>query len=139
MGRILIILATVLATVVPATVASAQLRVFFPRDCETNAYKPKSITVTCADDNFRVTKIRWSSYGVRSANGRGTARVNNCDPNCVEGTFASYPAKLRLTRVRQCGDVPQFTRLVLTFTGQRPEGMARTERQLFGCADPPTN
>jgi hypothetical protein len=137
MARVLIILAAVVGTAVVAAPAGAQEHVFVPRNCETNAYKPKSITVSCADSNFRVTKIKWSSYGTSSANGSATARVNDCNPDCAGGTFRSYPATVRLTRVRQCGDVPQFKRIAVTFTGKRPKGMAKTETERFACADAP--
>ena len=137
MARVLIVLAAVIVTAVVAAPASAQERVFVPRDCETNAFKPKSITVSCADSNFRVTKIRWNAYGTSAANGSATARVNDCEPDCAGGTFRKYPATVRLTRVRQCGDVPQFTRIAVTFTGRRPKGMSKTERERFTCADAP--
>jgi hypothetical protein len=129
-----------LAAAVPA-VASAHsdhLRVFFPGDCQTNAYKPKSITVFCGDGGMPISKIRWTAYGAKQANGRGTASVNDCDPNCAAGTSTNYRAQLHLSRVRQCGDVPQFTRLRVTFLGKAPKGFKNGVRQTFRCADAPT-
>jgi hypothetical protein len=114
------------------------LHVFFPNDCQQNVYKPRSITVACADANFRLTQIKWTSYGATSASGTARARIDTCDPNCVSGTFRTYPAKVSLSKVKQCGDVPQFTRLAVTFTGTRPKGFTRVETQTFPCADPPT-
>ena len=129
----------VAAVLVPPAIAqSGGVHVFFPNDCQQNVYKPRSITVTCADSNFRVTKIRWSSYGATKAKGSGTARIDTCDPNCVSGTFHSYPATVALSKVKQCGDVPQFTRLAVTFTGTRPKGYSRVETQTFKCAEAPT-
>lgn len=141
MSRTLIALSAAAAlAVVPATGASAstKLHVFFPKDCQHNAYKPKSIVVTCADANFLVKRISWKSYGSKTAHGTGTASVNTCDPSCVAGKFKSYPVRVALSRVRQCGDVPQFTRLRVTFTHRRPKGMDRVETQKFACAIPPT-
>ena len=112
-------------------------RVFFPGDCETNAYKPRTITVACADGNFQVRRISWTTYGSSSARGTGTARVNDCQPTCAGGRFRNYPARVVLSRVTQCGDVPQFRRLAVTFTRTRPRGFSVTERRSTPCADAP--
>jgi hypothetical protein len=141
MLRISLVLGAVLAIALPASVASAQsdkLRVFFPKDCQQNVYKPKSFVVTCADANFEVRKVKYSSYGEKVARGTGTARINDCEPNCAAGTFKKYPVRFKLSRVRQCGDVPQFRRLTVVFTGDRPAGEDRRMRQPFRCADAPT-
>jgi hypothetical protein len=132
--------ALVAAAAVPAAASAQgdQLRVFFPGDCQTNAYKPKSLTVFCGDGGMPIAKIRWSSYGAKQATGRGVASVNDCDPNCAAGTSSNYRARIKLTRVRQCGDVPQFTRLRVTFVGKAPKGFKRGVRQSFQCADAPT-
>lgn len=127
------------AVFVPSAVAGGSgLHVFFPNDCQQNVYKPRSITVACAGANFRLTKVRWSSYGATTAKGSATARIDTCDPNCVSGTFHTYSVSVSLSKVKQCGDVPQFTRLAVTFTGTRPKGYSRVETQTFQCADPPT-
>ena len=143
MLRFSLALGAVLAIAVPASVASAgsgstQLRVFFPKDCQHNVYKPKSFVVTCADANFVVKKVDYTRYGTRTARGTGTASVNTCNPSCVAGTFKSYPVTFRLSRVRQCGDVPQFRRLTIRFTGKKPRGEDRAARQPFTCAIPPS-
>jgi len=143
MLRISVALGAILAIALPASVASAgsgsnQLRVFFPKDCQHNVYKPKSFVVTCADANFVVNKVDYSRYGTRSARGTGTASINTCNPNCAAGKFKNYPVSFTLSKVRQCGDVPQFRRLTIRFTGKKPKGQARQMRQPFQCAIPPT-
>jgi hypothetical protein len=143
MKRISLALAAVIVVAVPVTAAttagaSTKLRVFFPNDCQHNKYKPKSFVVTCADANFTVKKVKYSAYGATSAKGTGTASLNTCEPDCASGTFKSYPVKLTLSRVKQCGDVPQFTRARITFTGARPAGQSKSLSQPFTCAIPPT-
>jgi hypothetical protein len=138
---ILVVIAACVTSVAasgPAGAQSGGVRVFFPVDCMHNVFRPQSITVACADDNFRVTKIRWASYGQSSASGSGRARIDTCDPDCVSGTFRTYRVRVQLSRVRQCGDVPQFTQLVVTFRGMPPSGFTQTERQRFQCAEAPT-
>jgi hypothetical protein len=129
-----------LAAAVPAAASakSDHLRVFFPSDCQTNAYKPKAVTVFCGDGGMPISKIKWSAYGAKQAEGRGVASVNDCDPDCASGTSTNYRARLHLSRVRQCGDVPQFTRLTVTFVGKAPKGFKKGVRnQPFPCADAP--
>ena len=121
-------------------VASAQdgLRVFYPGDCQTNEYKPKNITVACADAGIRVTGITWERYGTKRAAGHGVGRVNDCEPNCAAGTTRRYHAHVTLSRVRQCGDVPQFTRIRVTFPMGSPAGLRRGINDRVPCADAPT-
>ena len=132
--------AAVAAALVPAA-ASAQsdkLRVFFPGDCQTNEYKPKSIQPFCADAGMPITKIRWTQYGAKTAKGRGTAAVNDCEPNCAAGKSRSYPVRVKLSRVRQCGDVPQFSVLRVTFVNRPHGGFKKSFIQPYECADAPT-
>ena len=141
MSRLVLSVVVMCLASLPLTAsAGAQdgVRVFFPVDCEHNVFKPRSITVTCADANFRLTNVRWTSYTASSARGRATARIDTCEPDCVSGTFRTYRVTVTLTRARQCGDVPQFTRLAVIFQGSPPQGFERAERQRFGCADAPT-
>ncbi len=139
----LLALTAVGALAVPAATASAGtsnndgLRVYVS-NCVKQVYKPKTITIACADANFAVQKIKYGSYNARVATGRGTAVVNTCEPNCAAGKMVSYPAKIKLSRVTQCGDSYQFRRVAVTFTGKVPKGMTRTEVQSFPCADAPT-
>ena len=142
MLRISLALGAILAIALPASAfagsGSDKLHVFFPKDCQTNVYKPKSFVVTCADANIMVKKVDYSRYGEKTARGTGTARINTCDPSCVEGTFKNYPVSFKLSKVRQCGDVPQFRRLTIRFTGTKPKGQRRVMRQPFICANAPS-
>jgi hypothetical protein len=136
---LMVVAACVACVAVPGSAGGQSgVRVFFPVDCVHNVYRPQSITVACADENFRVTKIDWRSYGQSSASGSGRARIDTCQPDCVSGTFQTYRVRVQLTRVRQCGDVPQFTRLSVTFNAAPPSGFSRTETQRFQCAEAPT-
>jgi hypothetical protein len=117
------------------TAGDSQARVLFPGNCRTPSFKPRQVTLACADAGFVIRSITWSSWTTRSAGGKGTASVNDCDPNCAAGTFQSYPASVKLITPELCraGRPMQFTRIVVTFTGSRPAGFTRTERQHFGC------
>jgi hypothetical protein len=117
-------------------VAALQGRVLLIYNCERGRYKPRRVIVTCADANFRVRNIRWSSWTRREARGRGTALINDCDPNCAQGTFRRYPIRLRAFRPRLTGGcVPGslFTRLGWRFPRRKPAGAARTDRTRLVC------
>lgn len=111
---------------------AGQNRVLLIYNCKRGKYKPTTVIVSCADANFRVRGIQWSSWTRREARGRGTALVNDCDPNCAEGTFHRYPIHLRAYRPRMTdGCVPGslFTRLGWRFPrGRLPnsEAIGRT-------------
>ncbi|HEY8584360.1 MAG TPA: hypothetical protein VIL49_15490, partial [Capillimicrobium sp.] len=131
----LALITAALALATAPAVASAQddLRVFFPGNCERNSYKPKAVQVFCADGGMRIAGIKYSSYGSDSAVGSGVATVNLCEPDCAAGNTEKYDADLRMSRVRQCGDVPQFTRLRVTFPDGAPKGFRKGVTQRFGC------
>lgn len=133
-------IATAAAVAIPATAASAQntkLRVFVS-NCETQVYKPKSITAFCADAGVIINKVKYSSYGAKTATGTGVAAVNLCEPNCAAGKTKNFKVRFTLSKVTQCGDSYQFRRLKFTYTGKsKPKGN-RTETTSYVCADAPT-
>jgi hypothetical protein len=127
-------LAAVLVVLVAIPAGSAT-KVLFPANCVKPTFKPKSIVVACADANNQLTRIKWQSYGSRTASGTATAKVNDCTPNCASGRFKSYPAVVTLSRPKNCGrGVTQFTRLVETFTHSRPSGTSRRLGVSFPCS-----
>ena len=61
-----------------------------------NGTQPSAIQFS-ADGGDVVTGIRWSSWGSRTATGRGTVGWDNCTPNCAEGTTSYGPATVTLS------------------------------------------
>lgn len=115
---------------------NAQGRVLLLYNCERGRYKPRRVIITCADANFFARGITWSSWTRSEARGRGTARVNDCDPNCAAGTFRSYPLGLRAFRPRETGGcVPGslFTRLAWRFPQRKPAGSRRSGTARLTC------
>ncbi len=66
-------------------------------DCETAAYKPESITITCADGGIYVENIKWSTWGEEGAVGYGVLSENLCKPSCAEGQQVTASVNLRLS------------------------------------------
>ena len=70
-------------------------------DCETAAYMPESITITCADGGIFVEKIQWSSWSQKGASGVGIFSENLCEPNCAEGKRVTAPVKITLSNLAE--------------------------------------
>src|SRR5690606_9176023 len=100
-------------------------------------YKPKSITVFCADAGVVIEKIRYRKYTSRVATGTGTATVNLCEPNCAAGNTETFRVRFKLSRVTQCGDSYQYRRLRMRYVGPKPPG-DRVIKQTYRCGDAPT-
>lgn len=64
--------------------------------------RPASIVVACADANFYVDHLHWTSWGSQAAVGVGTGHRNDCKPNCAAGHFHSFPLHVRLSHVVTC-------------------------------------
>lgn len=69
----------------------------FVWDCVSPEYKPKSITLTCADGGWSIQAITWSSWSAQGASGNGIWRENLCQPNCAKGKFTEVRVKIKLT------------------------------------------
>ena len=61
--------------------------------------RPANYLMSCADANASWKKVKWLSWGAKTALGTGDLYQNDCQPNCVSGHFRTYPAKLVLSEV----------------------------------------
>lgn len=109
-------------------------RVYIPGSCTDENYRPRKLIVACGDGNLFLTGLRWSSWNGRIAHGRGTAHLNNCSPNCAEGSFSTVAAKVRLSRPGNCGGIYQYRKLMLTLASN-PTGAPRVQSAPFPCND----
>lgn len=98
-----VLLSAALAVVLFSTQGSPSLtpRNVLTWDCDTSAYKPVSITITCADGGIYVEKIRWSAWSREGATGIGTFSENLCKPSCAEGQQVEAPVNLRLSNLTE--------------------------------------
>jgi hypothetical protein len=102
-----ILMATVVAAMVPMA-ASAGTATYVTYNCKATKMQPKSILVACADANYRVNHLDWSSWGVKQAVGRGVFHFNDCDPDCAGGTFHSRAGSLTLSKRLWCPDIERY-------------------------------
>jgi hypothetical protein len=138
MRRILpaVAVATALLALPASTVAARAERVYLP-GCNAgapNQYKPKQIIVFCADSSEVLEKLKWQDWNGTKAHARGTASINDCEPNCAGGTFHDYPVKVTLFRPKSCTSGKLWSRMDITFTGALPTpGTHRRDRYPFPC------
>jgi len=94
--------------------------------------RPSSFVLTCTDANDVLTGMHWVNWA-SEAFATGTEKINNCMPNCAEGTFISYRALVALWRPEPLPHHPgvrYFSRITKIYTGKRPP--------LYNCHGPGT-
>jgi hypothetical protein len=76
------------------------------------AVEPATIDLS-ADGNGDLSRLTWSSWTAYTAKGSGFFNVNNCQPNCAEGTTVYVPVSVALSAPAS-GSSPYFTAMTLT-------------------------
>ncbi len=76
------------------------------------AVKPSTIDLS-ADGNGDLNGLTWSSWTAYSAEGSGSFNVNNCQPNCAQGTTVDVRVSVALSAPTS-GSSPYFTAMTLT-------------------------
>jgi hypothetical protein len=85
--------------------------------------RPATIVLTCADGGLGVQKLAWATWGASTATGRGTFWAHVCTPSCAaSGTYAYYPVAVTLSQVKTSARGEWFSKLTVTWPGQRPPG-----------------
>src|SRR3984957_10552573 len=73
--------------------------------------RPSTFTISCADGNSYLTKLKWSAWGSTTASADGVYTVNNCDPYCAAGKFVSSKAIVTLSKPKTFKGLRVFTNL----------------------------
>lgn len=77
-------------------------------DCFHGSVEPKRMIFACADFGFRAQQLRWSYWGRKSAIGRGTFFVNDCNPACVVGHMRRRHGDIMLEERRFCKELQKY-------------------------------
>jgi len=101
----------------PATTAARRLPTV--PNCGGGAYEPKTLLIVCGSGTTMATGVSWRSWEPVLASGSGTVHLQ------VNGQPVSAPATLLLSNVVDGPVGPQFTVLIVTWTGTPPDGKAR--------------
>jgi len=77
--------------------------------------RPATFTISCADGNSYLTKLKWTSWTSTSAKATGTYTINNCDPYCAAGKFISSKATVTLSKPKSVKSNRFFTNLHVAY------------------------
>ena len=58
--------------------------------------EPSQIIVS-GDGSAFITGLTWTGWGQSGATGSGTLKLDNCNPNCAQGSFTDYEATVVLS------------------------------------------
>lgn len=67
--------------------------------CQGELKSQPSQIVLSGDGTAFVTGLTWTGWGLEGATGHGTLKLDNCDPNCAQGSLTSYVATIVLTKL----------------------------------------
>jgi hypothetical protein len=123
--------AAIVAVSAIAAFASSPLKI---TNCNSASSRPKSVTLTCGDENTVLKGLSWSSFGGASAQAKGTFTIDLCKPNCAAGKDASYPVTAKASGQRSCKKgLRVYSKLTLQFTGRAPKSAGRLKNWTLGC------
>ena len=71
--------------------------------CEMIEQRPSTSTPNCADFGEAVFGIKWETWSADGAQGTGTYSLNDCDPDCADGTRRESLATVRLSGLKTDG------------------------------------
>lgn len=82
--------------------------------------RPRRLVPCSADGGCQVIRLKWHHWGKTVASGRGTAKINDCQPYCARGHFHKFSgARVRAYRRRDgsCEGTPvrYYTRVRITW------------------------
>jgi hypothetical protein len=132
-----VVIAVAAALLAGAASATAGATTYLPDCRDSFRHEPSKIVVFCADGGVQLKRITWSHWGASHA--RGTthrAFANDCTPNCAEGHFHRFHARVTLRRPLRCGHRTIFSRMRVRFLG---DGAPGTINQKLICPPPETN
>ncbi len=86
--------------------------------------------LTSGDGSMYVRGISWSGWGNATATGTGTMEIDNCSPNCAQGTFTGYPATITVSNLTAYGGGKQAY-ADMTITAPAAAGGARSYHHLL--------
>ena len=102
-------------------------------NCARLQSEPATIVIACADGNYALMGLRWHTWGTTTATATGTARVNDCTPDCAGGHFHDYRVTTTASALTKCGATPIYNQLTIAYEGSRPKSFARRDRHVLGC------
>lgn len=108
---------------------SAAARTYFGQyGTSTHSYKPRRLNPS-VDGSLYVRGMRWRVWNTRMAVGQGEAYVNDCVPDCADGTYSRHAVTVYLSRPRELCGSRYFTALRMA----GPDYRSRARWSGIGC------
>jgi hypothetical protein len=127
-GALLVVVLLVAAFAIPASAASS-LKV---SNCNKAQSRPKTVVLTCADAITEIEKLSWSSFGGKTARGKGTLVENLCEPNCAEDKSIRFPVSIVATGSKKCKGASVYAKFTFTYTSKQPPASV-ARKWFFTC------
>ncbi|MFL0460403.1 hypothetical protein ACH0CA_08035 [Kytococcus sedentarius] len=98
-------------------------------DClgEGSMVRPETLSLDCQETNATLSKLQWSQWDTEGAKGSGEFSVNNCVPNCAEGTVETYQVDVQAPDVKTSEAGSVYTSITVNFHDGRPVGSTSRE------------
>lgn len=94
--------------------------------CGYPEHKPDATTTTCADWGIQIMNISWHSWDGYGARGSALWSVNQCEPDCANGTRIGTPVEVRLSKLMTDGKKFYLTSFDAFSEGYEPLEMGWT-------------
>jgi hypothetical protein len=118
---IVIVFATIVLGFYPSVATAEPSGIALPDCLGRPIVKPTSVTLTCADGNFRIENVQWIGWGESFAAGKGNGILNDCAPSCAAGHFHRYPMLLIVTGRQTCpSGKSAYAKVIYAFIGRSP-------------------
>ncbi len=78
--------------------------------------EPSQIIVS-GDGSAFITGLVWTGWGLPSATGSGTLKLDNCIPNCAQGTFTPYQVTVVLSDLTPYGGRAAYATMLVAAPG----------------------
>jgi hypothetical protein len=83
--------------------------------------KPELIVLACADYGILVRQAKWSHWGEATTTTTSSQLwMNDCTPDCADGTFHGEAAKATVTRIVKRHGVRYYTRIRVVPSAPNP-------------------
>jgi len=89
--------------------------------------RPSDIVLTCADAGISLIRLAWRDWGAARAVAAGIRRQNDCEPDCADGHFHNYPARVVAYAPGIVAGRRAYTRLEVTTVGRHPSNIKTVE------------
>jgi eukaryotic-like serine/threonine-protein kinase len=78
--------------------------------------EPAQIIVS-GDGSAFITGLTWTGWGLSSATGAGTLKLDNCNPNCAQGSYTDYQATVILSKLTGYGGGAAYATMAVDAPG----------------------